>query len=224
MSRTVLPYAPLSDVEVVSRVLAGEKQLYELLLRRYNQRLYRAGLSILHDADAVEETMQSAWVKAYEQLGHFEGRAGFSTWVTRILINECLLRLRRQRRQESSSSILDDEIEPAALPADEPTPLQVVLNDELREALENAVQALPDAYRSVFVLRAVEGLSVAETAEYLCLSETNVKVRLARARERLRHLLLSYDPQRSFIYLGKRCDVMVRRVLQQLFTTPIAEN
>ncbi|MCC3159011.1 RNA polymerase sigma factor [Hymenobacter sp. 15J16-1T3B] len=212
MPPSSLPYAPLSDLEVVQRVLNGEKQLYELLLRRHNQRLYRIGLALLHDAEAVEEAMQVTWVKAYEQLASFAGRASFATWLTRILLNECLGRLRRQQRAASL-----DEYAEADLPsADGATPLQLVLNDELRDALEHAVQALPDAYRSVFVLRAVEGLSVGETAEYLGLTETNVKARLSRARERLRHHLLRFDPQRTFTYLGPRCDGMVQRVWQAL--------
>ncbi|QHJ06329.1 sigma-70 family RNA polymerase sigma factor [Hymenobacter busanensis] len=217
MSTTVLPYAPLPDAEVIRRVLAGEKQLYELLLRRYNQRLYRVGLGLLHDADAVEETMQAAWVKAYEQLASFEGRAGFATWVTRILINECLLRQRRQRHYATLGvGAEEDADDHPALPIEDRTPLQLVLNDELRAALETAVAALPAGYRSVFVLRAVEGLSVVETAEYLRLTETNVKVRLARARERLRQQLQCFDPQRTFAYLGPRCDRMVHLVLREL--------
>ena len=208
-----MPYAPLSDTEVITRVLAGEKQLFELLMRRYNQRLYRAGMGVLGDAEATEEAMQNAWVKAYEHLRRFEGRASFPTWITRILLNECLMGKRRQYRFV--------DIEGPDMPADtfaaaEPTPLTDALNNELRLALEQAVQSLPTNYRSVFVLREVEGMSVAETAQSLGLSEANVKVRLLRARERLRVQLEDFAPQHTFAYMGPSCDRMVRLVLARL--------
>ncbi|WP_208130689.1 MULTISPECIES: sigma-70 family RNA polymerase sigma factor [unclassified Hymenobacter] len=212
-----MPYAPLSDSEVISRVLAGEKQLFELLMRRYNQRLYRAGVAVLGEPTAVEEAMQSAWVKAYLQLATFEGRASFATWLTRIMLNECLLDRRRQQRLTDLNAPAAEEAEPRATG---PTPLQTVLNEELREALEAAMQALPAKYRSVFVLREVEGLSVAGTAAYLQLSEPNVKVRLLRARERLRAYLVGFAPQHTFTYLGARCTRMVRQVLAHLADLP----
>ncbi|MBC6989872.1 RNA polymerase sigma factor [Hymenobacter sp. BT491] len=211
-----MPYAPLPDIDVIGRVLAGEKQLFELLMRRYNQRLYRAGIAVLGDAEAVEEAMQNAWVKAYEHLSKFEGRASFATWLTRILLNECLMGQRRQRRFVD----LDTAPNPTELAQpDERTPLQAVLNDELRQALEAAVCELPAKYRSVFVLRAVEGMNVSETAQSLGLTETNVKVRLLRARAQLRARLGSFDPHRTFAYLGHRCDQMVHTVLARLNET-----
>jgi RNA polymerase sigma factor (sigma-70 family) len=214
-----MPYAPLSDSEVICRVLAGEKQLFELLMRRYNQRLYRAGIALLGQPAAVEEAMQNAWVKAYEQLASFEGRASFPTWLTRIMLNECLMdRRRRQRFVDLAAPVADDEPEPWA---NAPTPLQELLNEELREALEAAVQALPERYRSVFVLREVEGLSVLETSAALQLTEVNVKVRLLRARERLRTQLAGFAPRHAFPYLGPRCDQMVRAVLARLGTLAI---
>ena len=157
--------------------------------------------------------MQNAWVKAYEQLAHFEERASFPTWLTRIMPNECLMDRRRRQRFVD----LDDaaEEEPNHL-RNQLTPLQNLLNEELREALEAAVQSLPHTYRSVFVLREVEDLSVAETAAALQLTENNVKVRLLRARERLRTQLVSFAPQRAFSFLGPRCDQMVHTVLARL--------
>jgi len=208
-----MPYAPLSDMEVIARVLAGEKQLFELLMRRYNQRLYRAGLAVLGDADATEEAMQNAWVKAYEHLARYEGRSSLATWLTRILLNECLM---GQRRQHRFVDLEAPGLTANAFVAAGPTPLHQTLNDELREALEHAVQALPPNLRAVFVLREVEGMSVAETATSLEISEANVKVRLLRARERLRAQLEDFAPQHAFAYLGWRCDGMVRRVLAQL--------
>ncbi|GAB3866385.1 RNA polymerase sigma factor [Hymenobacter segetis] len=217
-SLALMPYTPLSDAEVIGRVLAGEKQLFELLMRRYNQRLFRTGVAVLGQPAAAEEAMQNAWVKAYMQLGSFAGRASFPTWLTRIMLNECLMDRRHQQRFVDLETASDDEPEPVA---DVPTPLQTVLNDELREALEAAVQALPDKYRSVFVLREVEGLSVAATAAALQLSEANVKVRLLRAREQLRAQLAGFAPQHAFAFLGAHCTRMVRRVLARLGTLPM---
>lgn len=209
-----MPYAPLSDLEVIQRVLAGEKQLFELLMRRYNQRMYRTGLAVLGgNAAEVEEAMQNAWIKAFQHLNRFEGRASFSTWLTRILLNECLMALRGQHHfvdlPEANARI-------EAPLREEHTPLQDILDRELRQALESAIGKLPDTYRSVFMLREVEGMSVGETAQLLHLSETNVKVRLLRARERLRHQLQQYAPEQTFTYMGSRCDGMVRRVLARI--------
>ena len=217
----LMPYAPLSDSEVIHRVLAGEKQLFELLMRRYNQRLYRTGIAVLGQPAPAEEAMQSAWVKAYEQLARFEERAAFPTWLTRIMLNECLMDRRRQQRFARSSAVApnhgyDPESTPADPPATAPTPLQALLNEELRGALETAVQALPTACRSVFVLREVEGLSTTETAAALHLTAANVKVRLLRARARLRIQLAGFAPPRAFPFLGPRCDGMVRTVLVRL--------
>ena len=218
----LMPYSPLPDSEVIRRVLAGEKQLFELLMRRYNQRLYRIGIALLGPPPSAEEAMQSAWVKAYEHLARFEGRASFPTWLTRIMLNECFQDRRRQHRfagRDAPTTATDDN--PPELLADVPTPLQVLLNEELRGALEMAVQALPISYRSVFVLREVEGLSVAETAVALRLTEANVKVRLLRARARLRTRLAGFAPARAFPFLGPRCDRMVRDVLARLRPQPI---
>ena len=216
-----MPYAPLSDSEVIHRVLAGEKPLFELLMRRYNQRLYRTGIAVLGQPAPAEEAMQSAWVKAYEQLARFGERASFPTWLTRIMLNECLMDLRRQQRFTSPDTAAphhgyDPESAPAEPPANAPTPLQALLNEELRGALETAVHDLPAGYRSVFVLREVEGMSVTETAAALHLTETNVKVRLLRARARLRTQLVGFAPPRAFTFLGPRCDGMVRTVLAHL--------
>ena len=160
---------------------------------------------------------RSAWVKAYEQLARFEERASFPTWLTRIMLNECLMDRRRQQRFATAPNHdYDSERAPAEPPANAPTPLQALLNEELRGALETAVQALPVSYRSVFVLREVEGMSVTETAAALHLTETNVKVRLLRARARLRTQLAGFAPPRAFTFLGLRCDGMVRTVLARL--------
>ena len=163
--------------------------------------------------------MQSVWVKACEQLARFEGRASFSTWLTRIMLNKYLLDRRRQLRfgGRDAPAAYNNTPEPSA---DAPTPLQVLLNKELRSALGMAVQALPTSCRSGFVLREVEGTSVAETAAALRRTESNVKVRLLRARVRLRTRLAGFAPARTFPFLGLRCDRMVLGVLARLSPQP----
>src|SRR5262249_48571804 len=150
--------------------------LYEVLMRRYNQRLFRVARSILRDGAEAEDVMQDAYVRAYEHLGDFAGQAKFSTWLTRIAVHEALRRARRQSRMGN----LDFVMETASVKI--PSPEQQVYDRELRIALERAIDRLPDGYRSVFVLRMVEGLDVAETAGALELGAEAVKTRLHRAR------------------------------------------
>src|SRR5215467_14078914 len=176
-----------SDEEVVSRVLAGESALYELLMRRHNQRLYRVARAILRDDAEAEDVMQDAYVRAYQNLGTFEGRAKFSTWLTRIAVHEALARCQKRSRFQS----LDDsnsqygDVMNAATSSDR-SPEQKSYDQELSVVLEKAVLSLPDDYRMVFVLRDVEGMSTEETAQSLNLTQENVKVRLHRAHAKLR--------------------------------------
>ena len=180
---TITSQDPLSDEEVVARVLAGETSMFEIVMRRYNQRLYRVARSILRNDSEAEDVMQDAYVRAYEHLDQFAGRARFSTWLTRIAVNEALARQRRGNRYQ--------ELEPMSQSDGDPmdgfrsmalNPEQEASNSQIRRLLEEAVEKLPDAYRTVFVLREIEEMSTADTANVLELSEENVKVRLHRAR------------------------------------------
>jgi RNA polymerase sigma-70 factor (ECF subfamily) len=174
-----------TDQETVNRVLAGDVQEFELLMRRYNQRLYRAARAILtNDADA-EDAVQQAYVNAYRQLHQFEGRAQFSTWLTRILVYEALSK-RRQRRARA--------IEPLEtchhdVVSKQPDPERRTYVTELGVLLQSAVETLPDSYRSVFVLREIDGLTTTETAQRLALTEGATKARLHRAKNLLRSCL-----------------------------------
>src|SRR5436305_11677415 len=181
-----------SDEQVVSRVLAGETALYELLMRRYNQRLYRVARAILRDDAEAEDVMQDAYVCAYQHLADFEGRAKFSTWLTRIAVHEALARLRRRSRFQS----LDNSEESkggvmGSLASDGRNPEEAAYDRELGGVLERAILGLPEDYRLAFMLRDVEGMSTDETAECLSISPENVKVRLHRARAGLRKELLA---------------------------------
>jgi RNA polymerase sigma-70 factor (ECF subfamily) len=175
----------LSDDEVVARVRAGEVDLFEVVMRRYNQRLYRTVRAILREEDESVDVMQEAYVNAYAHLAEFSGRAQFSTWLTRIAVHEAFARLRRRRRVEP----LDEETGEATMVSLTPGPEDHASDGELRGLLESAVDQLPEAFRTTFVLRSVEHLSVTETAEILGIPEETVKTRHHRARERLQAAL-----------------------------------
>ncbi len=215
------PAAP-TDEEIVERVLAGETPLYEVLMRRYNRRLYRIARTIVDDADEAEDVMQDAYVRAYANLRQFEGRARFSSWLTRIAIHEAIARARRRGRfvdlgldatGEGGGDAMDRFASSAPDPADQ------ALRREVRDLLENAVSSLAPIYRSVFVLREVEGLSVAETAASLGIREETVKVRLHRARALLRdELLVRAGASLAEIlpFHESRCDRVVAGVFRRI--------
>jgi RNA polymerase sigma-70 factor (ECF subfamily) len=224
---TPLPVADatrFSDDELVRWILAGETGLFELLMRRYNQRLYRAARAILRDDAEAEDVTQDAWVRAYQHLRQFEGRASFSTWLTRIGVHEALSRLRRRSRKEEIDGMTEsrrDSLDSISTSAS--TPEQLASNNEARNLLEQAIDSLPDAYRETFVLRDVEGMSTAETAESLSISEENVKTRLHRARALLRKELYARAGATSstaFHFLGVRCDRMVAAVMARIQVLP----
>jgi RNA polymerase sigma-70 factor (ECF subfamily) len=203
------------DEDIVARVCAGDAGLFELLMRRHNQRVYRAARAIVRNEDEAEDVMQHAYVRAYEHLHEFEGRARFATWVTRIAVHEALARTRHARRFEPMSADSED----AAMPHRSASPEEHVSDREMRALLEPAIDALPDEFRAVFVLRAVEELSGAETAEVLGIPEETVKTRLFRARGRLQLVLLhSLEPRlaRTFEFQRPRCDRVVRAVLRRI--------
>ncbi|HET7784558.1 MAG TPA: RNA polymerase sigma factor [Myxococcales bacterium] len=208
--------AELTDEQIVERVRAGEQRLFEVLMRRHNPQVYRAARSILHDDGEAEDVMQDAYVRAYEHLAEFEGRSRFSTWVTRIAIHEALARARRSKRYDTLDAGAEGPSMPAAAAAN---PEQQTSDGEMRRLLQNAVEALPEEFRSVFVLRAVHGMNGAEVADCLGLEEATVKTRLFRARGRLRDLLEAaggaavgavYDFHLS------RCDRVVAGVFKRL--------
>ena len=208
-----------TDEEVVSRVLGGEVELYEIIMRRYNQRLYRVVISILRDPAETEDVIQDAYVRAYEHLSQFEGRAAFSTWLTRIAVHEALARLRkRERVQPFGEDFNEGEIlvNPASPALD---PEQTISKAELSHMLEEAVLGLPEQYRTVLMLRDVQEMSTSETAAALSLTEENVKVRLHRGRAMVRRDLFARvgaTAKNAFPFLGARCDRMVARVFERI--------
>jgi RNA polymerase sigma-70 factor (ECF subfamily) len=217
--------AALADARLIERVRAGDAVAFELIMRRYNQRLFRMARSILRNGSEAEDVVQDSYVRAYEKIGDFIGPAGFSAWLGRIVVNEALGRLRTRGRVVS----LDDAVgrtEGGAeirrldtIRTQQPDPERLAVNSELRRLLETAIDALPDDFRVVFVLRAVEGLSVTETAEYLSIRPETVKTRFHRARRHLQdNLGAQFDTlmPSTFAFAGEHCDRIVAAVLERL--------
>jgi RNA polymerase sigma-70 factor (ECF subfamily) len=209
-----------TDEQIVGRVLAGETALYELLMRRHNQRLYRIARGILRDDGEAEDVMQDAYVRAYQNLSSFEGRAKFVTWLTRIAIHEALARARRRSRFQSldAPDQSNGDVMKSATSSDR-SPEQESYDRELSDVIEKAVLALPDEYRLVFILRDVEGMNTEETAHCLQLTEQNVKVRLHRAHAKLRKRLyaaVGATTSHCFQFHAVRCDRVVSGVFRTL--------
>ena len=209
----------LSDEEVVARVVAGETALFELLMRRYNQRVYRVARGILRDDAEAEDVMQDAYVRAYQNLAKFEGRAKFSTWLVRIAIHECLARVQRRSRLQSIEEEPEGVGKMRVLVSHRPDPERSAANVQTSALLEAAILALPESYRAVLMMRDVEEMSTAETAECLNLTEENVKTRLHRAHAMVRRDLFARAGAvraGAFTFGRGRCDRMVARVMERI--------
>jgi RNA polymerase sigma-70 factor, ECF subfamily len=178
-----------SDEQIVDLVLQGQVELYELLMRRYNQRLFLVTRTIVHDDVEAQDVMQDAYVRAYESLSGFRRESSFATWLTRIAVNEALARAKRRGSVESIGDSRAEGRDELSLSPPIPNPEQLTAQRELKAALEMLIDALPVSYRSVFVLRYVEGLSVRETVECLQISEEAIKMRSHRARVLLKRYL-----------------------------------
>jgi len=202
-----------TDEVVVARVLAGALASFEVLMRRHNQRLFRAARAVLRDDAEAEDVVQDAWVRAYTNLAQFGGRASFATWLTRIAVHEAIARRRRRMRQVP----LADHA--STLPAGTRPPDDVASGREVATAIERAIDALPTPYRTAFVLRDVQGLGTAETAVCLDVPEATVKTRLHRARTMLRTQLdatLDVAADGVFAFAGHRCDRIVATVMARI--------
>ena len=208
---------PLADEEIVRRVLDGETSLFELLIRRYNQRLYRAARAILKDEQESEDAMQEAYVKAFANLDQFAGEAKISTWLTKIVVYEALGRLRRRKRMDDMPQLVSHS----------QSPERAAYGRELQTAIESAIDALPPLYRSVFVLRDIEEMTGSETAQCLQITEETVKTRLHRARRLLRSRLertVGAAMDTAFAFGSRRCDRITEMAMARItkLSTPSA--
>jgi len=213
LSARLKQHEPWTDDQVIERVLAGDARLFELILRRHNERIYRAVRSILRDEGEAEDAMQAAYLHAYAHLADFQGRAAFATWLTRIALHEALGRKRRALRSAGAGE------EEADVPAITRSPEEAAADVENRRLLTKAIDALPEHFRTVFVLRQVQELSVEETARCLDLEPATVKTRLHRARALLRRQLLAgLEPASpgALPFEATRCDRVVAAVLSRI--------
>lgn len=210
--------ALLDDDEIVARVREGEVPLFEILMRRHNERVYRTARGLLRDENEAEDVMQEAYLRAWTRLHQYRGGGRFGAWLTRIALHEAMARARRRTPTLAEDPELSGgTIMPQPTPA--PDPERSAVSGELRELVERAVDALPPGQRVVFLLRVVEGLSVAETADSLELSPSNVKVRLHRARALLQAELeegVRAACPELFSFHRPRCDRIVAQVLSRI--------
>lgn len=225
MRPAVIPAAPmaLSDLETARRIEAGDRAVLVALMRQHNQRLYRAARSILRDDADAEDAVQEAYLQAFRAIGQFRGDSRLSTWLTRIAINTALARRRQRVRQAEvvwldADPAADAEVAMTIDPSQE-DPARAAARAELRALIESRIDRLPEAFRTVFVLRGVEELSVEETAGLLGIPPQTVRTRFFRARALLRESLardIDAGIDGAFGFAGERCDRIVAGVLARL--------
>ncbi|MBS1589188.1 MAG: sigma-70 family RNA polymerase sigma factor [Bacteroidetes bacterium] len=200
---------PLDDHDIIQEILTGNKKKFAVLMRKYNQLIFRVGMSLLHDSADVEDAMQSTYISAYTNLAQFSGRSTFGTWLTRIMMNHCKDVLRKNTPETLIEINTDHYVS-------QKTPAKILANKELRHALEAAIEDLPEKYRLVFVLREIEELSVRDTSHTLDIEEANVKVRLNRAKAMLRTKLQPFIKEYVYPFHLTRCDHVVNKVENHL--------
>jgi RNA polymerase sigma-70 factor (ECF subfamily) len=214
----------LADDELARRVAAGDELAFEVLMRKYNRMLYRVARAVLRDDAEAEDALQVAYLNAYQAIGSYRGESSLSTWLTRIVVNESLMRMRKRRKESmviplesvagSSDTAMIDNIESSA-----ERPDAAAIRGETRLLIERHIDALPEVFRTVFVLRALEELTVEETAASLDIPEATVRTRFFRARGLLRETLareIDVATGEAFAFDGARCDRIVSAVLDRI--------
>lgn len=217
----------LSDTEIANRIAAGDVVMLQQMMRRYNQTLYRTARSILKDDAEAEDAVQEAYVLAYHAMDRYRGDAKLSTWLIRIVANEALGRMRKRRRRAEVIDLNGDlnYVEQSSEASEEDmnihSPERAALRAETRRLIEDKITQLPDAFRTVFVLRGVEELTVSEVADCLGIPEATVRTRYFRAKGMLREALareIDFSLEDAFSFAGYRCDRIVVNVLERLKT------
>lgn len=209
---------------IVRRIAAGDRSAFELLMRRHNQRLYRLARAVLRDETEAQDALQEAYLAAYRSIGQFRGDAALSTWLSRLVLNECLGRLRRSTRRENvipmTGAKTDPELEMSNVAApDLDQPDRKVGRAQMRTLIERKLDELPESFRVIFVLRSVQELSVEDIAQSLGLPEATVRTRHFRARSLLREALaqeIDLAERDLFEFGGSQCDGVVAKVMTRL--------
>ena len=206
----------ITELELINRITKGERELFEILMRRNNSYLYKLGMTYGHKHEDVEDLMQETWIAAYLNLEKFEARSSFKTWITRIMLNQCYQKLRKPSFiKEKANEIINEKTTPMFESDRSSDTYCSVLNNELSNIIGNALTSIPLEYRMVFSLRELNGMSTAETAEVLDISETNVKVRLSRAKQMLREKVEKmYAPGEIFEFNLIYCNKIVNEVMR----------
>ena len=205
------------DMDIIDKVLLGDTQLYELIVRRYNPYLYRIGKTYGFEHQDVQDIMQETYVNAYRNLAGFKREASFRTWLTRIMLNNCYHKKQKLNRKKEVSADSFDGIKTMHLTSETMRNTKPV-NKELGSVLEKAIHNLPEKYKIVFTLRELNALSIAETGDALGISSGNVKVRLNRAKALLRtDIQKMYSPQEIFEFNLIYCDTMVEDVMAAIY-------
>ena len=207
-----------TDAEVVAGAFAGERAAYRILMQRYNQRLFRVAWAVTKSRSEAEDVVQESWVLAFQHLDQVSDTARFGAWLTRVVVNESLRRRRLDRRHQELGE--DEEAHPMS---DEESPEKLAAERELRPVLERALSSLPEILRTVFVLREVEGMSVADVAATLGIAEGTVKTRAFRAREVLRERISDWSDSAThgiLQFAGEHCADLTARVLMRLDVPP----
>jgi RNA polymerase sigma-70 factor (ECF subfamily) len=219
------PAKALSDLEIAQRIAAGDRDVLERLMRQNNQRLYRTARSILKDDAEAEDAVQEAYLLAYQAMAGFRGGSSLSTWLVRIVVNEAIARVRKRGRRaeviqlEGTTDPEGDHREEDTLASSTEQPEEAVLRAETRRMIEAKIDQLPDVFRTVFVLRAVEELTVEEAAACLGIPAATVRTRYFRAKGLLREAIardVDVSMEEAFAFAGDRCDRIVAGVLERL--------
>lgn len=211
-------YAFSPEQEIIDRIRNGQTALFEVLIRRYNEVLYKIARSYGFNHQEAQDLLQDTHLAAYQNLAGFEGRSSYKTWIARIMVNKCLYKLSYGNRKYETRQVVDENAEPMFTSHQLDTEAEV-LNRELSRILEKTLEGVPVHLRMVFILREVEGFSVAETAEMLNLSKVNVKVRLNRAKSMLQQELEKFYPKAQLYQFNRiYCDAVAAYVLKVIHT------
>jgi RNA polymerase sigma-70 factor (ECF subfamily) len=208
----------ITEIEIIKRIISGEKEFFEILLRRNNQKLYRVIRSYIKDNAEIEDIMQNTHLKAYEKLYQFKNTSTYSTWLIRIGINETLARLREkgkvytlndQSQNFESNTILE-------MPdKNQLNPEKRIIQMEAKQLLENTIDGLDVKYKTVYILREIEEMSIKEISDCLNISISNVKVRIHRAKSILKEKLLDFAKNKDVFEFGfSRCDSVTEHVMR----------
>ncbi|RZJ27956.1 MAG: sigma-70 family RNA polymerase sigma factor [Flavobacterium sp.] len=204
-----------SDSEVISKILAGDPALFEILIRRYNSFLYKAGRAYNYSHDDTQDLMQESFIAAYIDLKKFEGRASFKTWILKIMLNKCWHRKEKASFKNETRAEITDQSKPLYTSSNDIQ--KTIMNRELSQVIEKALAEIPENYRIVFTLREISGLNIAETADALAITDENVKVRLNRAKKMLRaEIEKSYSKEDIFEFNLVYCDAIVKNVMTRI--------